>query len=494
MTLTKITKESNHFNKLFILLSIIIITMITLGSKATLSIIKSIYDLSISATQITQGNFENEIVINREDEIGILQESIAAMRLSMIDTIRILDVKVALKTAELEESLSKAQAADQAKSDFMSTMSHEIRTPMNGILGPLEILRMTELNEEQSDWIDAIQKSGDSLMSIINDILDFSKIEAGVIALHHLNFSIQGILNETISSNQHHAALNEKLSISCNTSPDLPSIINGDPIKTKQILNNLIGNAIKFTQEGSITVNAKLLNETKEEVTIRVEVIDTGIGIAHDKFDELFAPFTQVDQSHTREFGGTGLGLSICKKLCELMGGSIGVESEAGKGSTFQFTIPFKKATSDEVVIEQEKTSDIEPAKKPAITEKAGNQKRILLVEDNQMNIKIAKSMISIIGVECDVAINGADAVKMQARNDYDLIFMDIKMPIMNGYEATRKIRMLEHNNSTTIIALTSNAMVGDKEKCIKAGMNAYITKPVNLEKIKEQLKLFSII
>lgn len=377
------------------------------------------------------------------------------------------------KREKLEKELiitqKKAEDAAVIKEQFMANMSHEIRTPLNAIIGFNNRLNKTKLDDEQKEYANAVQSSGENLLAIVNDILDFSKIEAGMVRIEEIRFNLPQLLQSVVTmffvqAKEKHVHLELKIN------DNVPQDILGDPTRLTQILINLIGNALKFTNQGSVNVIADIISIDEQKANIRFRVKDTGIGISEEKISEIFDRFTQAKSDTSRIFGGTGLGLSIAKKLVELQAGSISVESIKNEGSVFVFNIPYKIA---EGVVE-----NVKPKNEPIEKVKTGNNVKILIVEDNLLNQKLAGFMLKDWGFDYDICSNGKIAVEKLKTETYNLILMDIQMPEMNGYEATEFIRE-ELKLTLPIIAMTAHALPGEREKCVGFGMSDYISKPI---------------
>lgn len=411
----------------------------------------------------------NQMVESLENKSKVIQENHEQ-----------LESRIRKRTEELESAMDNALAANKAKTEFLANMSHELRTPMNGFLGMIELVLDSPLQQEQREQLITAQRSAQALLAILNDILDLSKIESGRMQLEFVPFSVRTHLRDCVRPHQVRAQQNS-VDLRLRVEDAVPDMLVGDPLRLKQILNNLLSNAVKFTTNGHIDVRIGCESGTVPgPIMLGISVRDTGAGIPSDKLPQIFEKFTQADGSISRRFGGSGLGLAITKHLVELFQGTLSVVSQVGRGSEFLVRLPMGVAASG---------TWAPPAGESKSTESpAAANAYVLVVEDNIVNQKVIKGLLQRKGYRMETAPDGSQALNLMEHHNFDAILMDVQMPVMDGLEATRRIRANERWRELPIIAMTAHAMSGDRERCLAAGMDAYLSKPVN------SVELFSIL
>ncbi|RMQ41900.1 Response regulator receiver:ATP-binding region, ATPase-like:histidine kinase [Pseudomonas cichorii] len=446
-----------------------------LARRLALSLSQPISDMGEALKAIQQGDYHTPLPVSDDAELGALARHInnLASNLDKAST------EQQRSMAQLIQTREEAEQANRAKSDFLAMMSHELRTPMNGVLGMLQLLETTRMTDEQAEYSALATESTEHLLRVINDILDFSRIERDALQIEGITFNLADLVNASTQAFSHSAA-QRKLLLERHIQPGLEALnVVGDPTRIRQILVNLIGNALKFTEVGSVRIEVGWENLDGDQVRFICIVRDSGIGIRADRLESMFDAFKQADSSISRRYGGTGLGLPIARTLAERMGGTLHAQSEEGVGSVFTLQIPLplcRVAAADKV----QALANIEACYK---------ERRVLLVEDNPVNRTVVMAMLHNMGCKVDVAVDGAQAVIKAGAGNYALILMDCRLPVMDGYEATRRIRQISGLGELPIIALTANVLQGDRDACLQAGMNDYLAKPFKHADLQQVLQ-----
>ena len=473
-----------------LLLCVIVVLVSAAIARFTIRLLaRPLVHLQAGITAVRNGQLVPVQVSKTGDEIEYLAESfnrmieaLAASKQEIREHQELLEERIRQRTVELQETTLRAKAASNAKSEFLANMSHELRTPMNGVIGMIDLAMEGQLSSEQRERLDTAQQCAYSLLSLLNDILDLSKIEAGRMSLESIPFDLSAMVQECVRS--HHALAAQKgVDLRCVISSSVPPMVLGDPLRMRQILANLLSNAVKFTEHGFIRVRLNAV-AAAGELKLHLEVQDSGTGIDPEKLPYIFDKFTQADGSISRKYGGTGLGLAITKKLAEMYDGGISVQSERGSGTTFSVDL--------KCGVPAENTASLRPQAETGAPAPLAVAARILVVEDNHVNQKVVVAVLRKRGFTLELANDGREALAKLENGEFDLVLMDVQMPVLDGLEATRLIRQNERWRSLPIIAMTAHAMNGDRERCLEAGMSGYISKPVHpshlLQTIDEHL------
>jgi signal transduction histidine kinase/ActR/RegA family two-component response regulator len=462
--------------KAAILAMVALLFTFLLARRLASSLSQPISDMGDAVKAIQQGDYKTPLPVPDDAELGDLARHINNLASNLEKASREQQQSI----NHLTQARVDAERANRAKSDFLAMMSHELRTPMNGVLGMLQLLETTRMTEEQAEYSALAAESTEHLLKVINDILDFSRIERNALEMENIAFNLAELINSSTQAFQHNAQ-QRGLSLHLDLQTGLDAFnVCGDPTRLRQILVNLIGNALKFTETGSVWIQASCTELDAQRIQFTCTVRDSGIGISADRLESMFDAFQQADSSISRRYGGTGLGLPIARTLAERMGGTLSAQSEEGLGSTFTLELVMTRMSTDLVTA----ASAMAGAEGDDVQDRC-----VLLVEDNQVNRTVVQAMLHSLGFQVSVATDGAQAVSMAGSGNYAAIFMDCRLPVMDGYEATRHIRQLPGLEKVPIIALTANALQGDRDACLQAGMNDYLAKPFKRTDLQQVLQ-----
>ena len=474
--------SQDHFNpgKGLFLLGIVVLVAASISHFTSRQLVRPLKILAEGMDAVAKGRLEPITYSRSGDEIEHLArcfnhmtEELSSTQAEVRRQSELLEEKIRQRTESLEEAMQRAMAASRTKTEFLANMSHELRTPMSGFLGMIELVLDSPLSEEQREQLETAQRCGLSLLALLNDVLDLSRIESGKMVMERIPFAPASIAEDSLKSvlpKAQQKGIDLRSDLECQ-----PPILRGDPLRFRQILLNLLSNAVKFTERGSVELRLRGSAGEGGRVVLNLEVADTGTGIPPDKLPLIFEKFTQADGSITRRYGGTGLGLAITRRLVELHSGGIHAESELGKGSTFHVTLEYEAAKEGQIVVPLPALDGNMP-----VREKAATCVPILVVEDNTVNQKVVAAILRKRGYLVEIASNGQEALDMLARSVYGLVLMDLQMPVMDGLEATQRLRRDPRWRDLPVVAMTAHAMTGDRERCLDAGMNGYISKPVH--------------